>query len=150
MSPSTEQFCRILDESQQLFSFSTTHAPHTHIITALLIFLSLHFYFLFNDGFIGEHPAAMQRGCANNTISASIFLYIIILSMVCQRLNHITHGYGIMPYDVIRWMRLFKPYERYAIEPEQLDAFLNIDQMERRSITYTEQHDAVHRVDATR
>lgn len=61
---------------------------------------------------IGEHPAAMQRGCANNTISASIFLYIIILSMFFQQLNRITHGHGILSSDSIRWMHLFSVSHR--------------------------------------
>lgn len=51
---------------------------------------------------LGEHPAAMQRGCANANIDMSIVLYIVTLSMLLQQLNRITHGYGVS-YDVIRW-----------------------------------------------
>ena len=52
---------------------------------------------------LGEHPAAMQRGCANANIDMSIVLYIVTLSMLLQQLNRITHGYGVS-YDVIRWL----------------------------------------------
>lgn len=69
---------------------------------AQINFIFLFSCFSFCCSQIGEHPAAMQRGCANNTISASIFLYIIILSMFCQQLNRITHGYGIHSFDSIR------------------------------------------------
>lgn len=52
---------------------------------------------------LGEHPAAMQRGCANANIDMSIVFYIVTLSMLLQQLNRITHGYGVS-YDVIRWL----------------------------------------------
>lgn len=57
---------------------------------------------------LGEHPAAMQRGCANANIDMSIVVYIVTLSMLLQQLNRITHGYGVS-YDVIRWIKSIAP-----------------------------------------
>ncbi|XP_031623671.1 uncharacterized protein LOC116340999 [Contarinia nasturtii] len=56
----------------------------------------------------GEHPEAIQRGCANANIDMSIVFYIVTLSMVLQQLNRITHGYGVS-YDVIRWLKSITP-----------------------------------------
>lgn len=58
--------------------------------------------------YLGEHPAAMQRGCANANIDMSIVLYIITLSMLLQQVNRITHGMGTS-YDVIRWFKSITP-----------------------------------------
>lgn len=121
--------------------FNSDHSTYNLIPFAIIVFLfsilirflfSLSAWFGLNS--LGEHPAAMQRGCANNTISASIFLYIIILSMVCQRFNQITHGYGIIPYDVIRWMRLFKVYEQNAIQFNRIDDYYEILDTGHRSV----------------
>lgn len=67
--------------------------------------ICLSFFILFC---LGEHPAAMQRGCANANIDMSIVVYIITLSMLLQQVNRITHGYGVS-YDVIRWFKSIKP-----------------------------------------
>lgn len=50
------------------------------------IFFSRHIWLCQN---IGEHPAAMQRGCANNNISLSILLYASSLSLLIQLLQRI-------------------------------------------------------------
>lgn len=68
--------------------------------------------FLFSNfisfNYLGEHPAAMQRGAANANIDLSIILYIVTLSLMLQQLNRVTHGYGVS-YDVIRWLDLIRP-----------------------------------------
>lgn len=38
---------------------------------------------------LGEHPAAMQHGCAANNINLSIMLYVTSLSLLIQLLNRI-------------------------------------------------------------
>lgn len=76
----------------------------------LIRFLRFLFFFLwfFLRVCLGEHPAAMQRGCANANIDMSIVVYIVTLSMLLQQLNRITHGYGAS-YDVIRWIKSMAP-----------------------------------------
>lgn len=66
-----------------------------------------HFYSTFplTQRSLGEHPAAMQRGCANNSANVSILLYIISLSLFLQQFNQIAHGHGVSTYDVIRWWK---------------------------------------------
>lgn len=54
--------------------------------------------------------------------------------MVCQRFNQITHGYGIIPYDVIRWMRLFKVYEQNATQLNRIDGYYEIHETGYRSV----------------
>lgn len=50
---------------------------------------------------IGEHPAAMQRGCANTRpLNLSTLFYLIALSMVLQHVNNITHGYSA----ILHWL----------------------------------------------
>ncbi|XP_031623503.1 zwei Ig domain protein zig-8-like [Contarinia nasturtii] len=44
----------------------------------------------------GEHPAAMQRGCANNNINLSILLYILSLSLLIQYLNRILSTFIVL------------------------------------------------------
>lgn len=45
---------------------------------------------------LGEHPAAMQRGCANNNINLSILLYILSLSLLIQYLNRILSTFVVL------------------------------------------------------
>lgn len=49
-----------------------------------------------NHIFIGEHPAAMQRGCANNNINLSILLYILSLSLLIQYLNRMLSTFIVL------------------------------------------------------
>lgn len=44
----------------------------------------------------GEHPAAMQRGCANNNINLSILLYILSLSLLIQYLNRMLSTFIVL------------------------------------------------------
>lgn len=60
---------------------------------SLLLYFSSSFWrSFFLCVILGEHPAAMQRGCASNNINISILLYIITFSLLLQQLNGITHG----------------------------------------------------------
>lgn len=45
---------------------------------------------------LGEHPAAMQRGCANNNINLSILLYILSLSLLIQYLNRVLSTFMVI------------------------------------------------------
>lgn len=104
---------------QSLFIYrkmnETTRSPWKRIETdrkkknSTEILYELEFVCIFFISFcLGEHPAAMQRGCANANIDMSIVVYIITLSMLLQQVNRITHGYGVS-YDVIRWFKSITP-----------------------------------------
>lgn len=72
-------------------STSFTQFYYVSFLVSVFYFLSVYgcivAYTIYT--FLGEHPAAMQRGCATNNINVSVFVYIVLFSLLLQHLNRI-------------------------------------------------------------
>lgn len=77
---------------QQIHFFSHYSNVVTKLFLPSMCFIQTRFFCLHSSLWsmnLGEHPAAMQHGCAANNINLSIMLYVTSLSLLIQLLNRI-------------------------------------------------------------